>query len=58
MTNAAAALTLDRPRQTVAAIGIERPMVVPPAANDRPVALMSDFARAMRLVEQEVYGID
>jgi hypothetical protein len=58
MTIAAAAQTFDRPRQTVAAIGIERPMIVPPAANDRPVALMSDFARAMRLVEQEVYGID
>ena len=58
MTTAAAAQIFDRPRQTVAAIGIERPMVVPPAANDRPVALMSDFARAMRQVEQEVYGID
>jgi len=58
MMIAAAAQTFPSPHQTVAAIGIERPMVVPPATNDRPVALMSDFARAMRQVEQEVYGID
>ena len=53
----AVAQQIDRPR-TVAAIGVERPMVVPAAANDRPAALMSDFARAMRQVELEVYGID
>lgn len=55
--NAAAKQSFDLPR-TVAAVGVERPMVVPPAANDRPVALLSDFARAMRIVELEVYGIE
>lgn len=57
MSVAAAKQSFDRPAHTVAAIGVERPMIVPAAANDR-AALMSDFARAMRQVELEVYGIE
>jgi len=53
-----AALSLDTPRQAVAALEVERPIVLPAPANDRPLALMSDFARAMRQVEAEVYGLD
>jgi len=57
MTSVAAA-SLDRPAPAFAAIRLEQPIVVRPAASDRPVALLSDFARAMRQVEQELYGID
>jgi hypothetical protein len=54
----AAAFSLDRPRQSLAVVEVERPLVVPAAANDRRGALLSDFARAMRQVEAEVYGLD
>jgi hypothetical protein len=57
MTSVAAA-SLDRPAPAFAAIRLEQPIAARPAANARPVALLSDFARAMRRVEQEVYGID
>jgi len=54
----AAAYSLDRPAQALAVVAVERPLVLPAAANDRPLALLSDFARAMRIVELEVYGVE
>jgi hypothetical protein len=52
----ALAVSLDRRSQPAAPVAFERPLTLPAAANDRP--LLSDFARAMRQVEIEVYGIE
>lgn len=53
-----AVLSLERPRHSAAAVQAPRPVVLPLPANDRALPLLNDFARAMRVVEQEVYGID
>jgi hypothetical protein len=52
-----AVLSLERRRPAVSALR-ENLTVLSAPANDRPLPLLSDFARAMRQVEQEVYGID
>lgn len=53
-----AVLSLARRRPAVSAPKRETLTVLSTPANDRPLPLLSDFARAMRQVEQEVYGID
>ena len=52
-----AVLSLEHPRHAAPALRAT-PVVLRAPANDRTLPMLSDFARAMRQVEQEVYGID
>jgi hypothetical protein len=53
-----AVLSLEHPHHAAPAPHRAGPVVLRAPANEWTLPVLSDFARAMRQVEQEVYGID